>query len=67
MREFIFSIPLLASFSALQALAARTKRSFHRPASSQAGNYSQGILVDDTLYISGQGGEDAAGKIAKRL
>ena len=27
------------------------------------GNYSQGILTSDTLYISGQGGEDAAGKI----
>jgi 2-iminobutanoate/2-iminopropanoate deaminase len=27
------------------------------------GNYSQGILIDGTLYISGQGGEDAAGKI----
>jgi 2-iminobutanoate/2-iminopropanoate deaminase len=27
------------------------------------GNYSPGILVGDTLYISGQGGEDANGKI----
>lgn len=27
------------------------------------GSYSQGILVDGTLYISGQGGEDADGKI----
>ena len=27
------------------------------------GNYSPGILVDGTLYISGQAGEDAEGKI----
>lgn len=27
------------------------------------GNFSPGILVDGTLYISGQAGEDAAGKI----
>ena len=30
---------------------------------SPSHNYSQGILIDGTLYISGQGGEDAAGKI----
>jgi 2-iminobutanoate/2-iminopropanoate deaminase len=28
------------------------------------GNYSQGILIEGTLYVSGQGGEDASGKIA---
>ena len=27
------------------------------------GNYSPGILVGDTLYVSGQAGEDANGKI----
>jgi 2-iminobutanoate/2-iminopropanoate deaminase len=27
------------------------------------GSYSPGILVDGTLYISGQGGEDAVGKV----
>jgi len=27
------------------------------------GNYSPGILIDGTLYVSGQGGEDANGKI----
>jgi 2-iminobutanoate/2-iminopropanoate deaminase len=27
------------------------------------GSYSSGILVDETLYIAGQGGEDATGKI----
>lgn len=29
------------------------------------GNYSPGILVDGTLYISGQGGEDPSGNVPK--
>jgi 2-iminobutanoate/2-iminopropanoate deaminase len=33
------------------------------PGAKPGGNYSPGILIDGTLYISGQGGEDAAGKI----
>jgi len=33
------------------------------PGAKPGGNYSQGILIDDTLFISGQGGEDATGKI----
>ena len=33
------------------------------PGTKPGGNYIPGILVDGTLYISGQGGEDAAGKI----
>lgn len=31
------------------------------------GNYSPGILVDGTLYISGQGGEDASGNVPKNF
>ena len=33
------------------------------PGTKPGGNYSQGILVDGTLYVSGQGGEDAYGRI----
>ena len=33
------------------------------PGAKPGGNYSQGILAGDTLYISGQDGEDAAGQI----
>ena len=33
------------------------------PGAKPGGNYSPGILIDGTLYISGQGGEDAAGKV----
>ncbi len=29
------------------------------------GNYSPGILIDGTLYISGQGGEDSSGNVPK--
>ena len=33
------------------------------PGATPSRNYSQGILVDGTLYISGQSGEDADGKV----
>jgi 2-iminobutanoate/2-iminopropanoate deaminase len=33
------------------------------PGAKAGGNYSPGILVDGTLYISGQAGEDKDGKI----
>ena len=33
------------------------------PGAKAGGNYSPGILTDGTLYISGQAGEDEAGKI----
>jgi 2-iminobutanoate/2-iminopropanoate deaminase len=38
------------------------KRSF-RPGTKPGGNYNQDIVMDGTLYVSGQGGEDSAGKI----
>jgi 2-iminobutanoate/2-iminopropanoate deaminase len=33
------------------------------PGAKPGGNFSQGILLEGTLYISGQAGEDANGKI----
>ena len=39
------------------------KRIISPPGTKPGGNYSQGILVDGTLYISGQGGKDSAGKV----
>jgi 2-iminobutanoate/2-iminopropanoate deaminase len=63
MRPSIFFIPLLAFFCAGGALGA-DKKIISPPHSKPAGNYSQGILIDGALYISGQGGEDAAGKIS---
>jgi len=40
------------------------KKVIYPPGAKPGGNYSPGILIDGTLYISGQGGEDAAGKIS---
>ena len=40
------------------------ERQIIRPkGTAPGGNYSPGILVDGTLYISGQAGEDKSGKI----
>jgi 2-iminobutanoate/2-iminopropanoate deaminase len=45
-------------------LALAAEKQIVRPTGTKpGGNYSPGILVDGTLYISGQGGEDANGKI----
>ena len=46
------------------ALSSNAEGQVIRPAGTKpGGNYSPGILANGTLYISGQGGEDAAGKI----
>jgi len=40
------------------------ERRIIRPSGAEAGGaWSYGILVDGTLYVSGMGGEDAAGRI----
>ena len=45
-------------------LALGAEKRIIRPAGvPPSGNWSHGILVDGTLYISGQGGEDKDGKI----
>jgi 2-iminobutanoate/2-iminopropanoate deaminase len=45
-------------------LAAASEKRIVRPAGTKpGGNYSPGILVDGTLWVSGQGGEDASGKV----
>ena len=50
---FLFAAPVFGA----------EKKIIMPPGAKPGGNYSQGILIDGTLYISGQGGEDAAGKI----
>ena len=62
MRQSIVCVSLLAFFCAGSALGA-DKKIVSPPGTIPGGNYSQGILIDGTLYISGQGGEDAAGKV----
>jgi len=39
------------------------RKIIYPPGAKPGGSWSPGILVDGTLYISGQGGEDASGKI----
>jgi enamine deaminase RidA (YjgF/YER057c/UK114 family) len=62
MRQSEIAIALVAFVCAGIALGADKKISAP-PGTKPSGNYSQGILIDGTLYISGQGGKDAAGKI----
>jgi 2-iminobutanoate/2-iminopropanoate deaminase len=62
MRESTVATVLLTVFLVGQAFGA-DKKIILPPGAKPGGNYSQGILTDGTLYISGQGGEDAAGKI----
>ena len=62
MRTSTITIVVLSVFVAGLAFGA-DKRIVAPPGAKPGGNYSQGILTDGTLYISGQGGEDAAGKI----
>lgn len=58
----IITIVALMSLFAGPALAGEKKVILPKGAEPNAG-WSYGILVDDTLYVSGMGGEDAAGKI----
>jgi 2-iminobutanoate/2-iminopropanoate deaminase len=62
MRRLIVTTALLTVFLAGPAFGA-DKKIIMPPGAKPGGNYSPGILMDGTLYISGQGGEDAAGKI----
>ena len=66
MLERIGSAAALAVLCAGLALGAE-KRIVRPPGAAPGGNYSQGILVDGTLYISGQGGEDKDGKIPAKF
>jgi 2-iminobutanoate/2-iminopropanoate deaminase len=62
MRKSLITAMALISLSASLALGGDKKIIRPKGAEPNAG-WSYGILVDGTLYISGMGGEDAAGKI----
>jgi|SRR5438034_1107171 len=62
MKAWLGCCAALVVLGAVLALGA--EKQIIRPAGAKpGGNYSPGILVDGTLYISGQAGEDAEGKI----
>lgn len=58
----IISILFLILFFAVPAF--RTERKIIMPPGAKVGgNWSPGILLDGTLYVSGMGGEDSTGKV----
>jgi 2-iminobutanoate/2-iminopropanoate deaminase len=62
MRTTNLTVVVLAFLYAAPAFGAE-KKIITPSGAKPGGNYSQGILIDGTLYVSGQAGEDAAGKI----
>jgi 2-iminobutanoate/2-iminopropanoate deaminase len=62
MRKLSMATVVLIALGASLALAADKKVILPKGAERNAG-WSHGILIDGTLYVSGMGGEDAAGKI----
>jgi 2-iminobutanoate/2-iminopropanoate deaminase len=61
MLKLIAAVAFVSLFSALTI--ASEKKAVRPPGAEPSASWSHGILVGDTLYISGMGGEDAAGKI----
>ena len=61
MQKLIAAVALVSLCSALTAGA--EKRVVRPSGAEPSASWSHGILVGDTLYMSGMGGEDAAGKI----
>lgn len=61
----LLSFALFVSFAVVPGFSSfRTeKQLIYPPGAKAGGNYTPGILVDGTLYISGQIGLDANGKI----
>jgi 2-iminobutanoate/2-iminopropanoate deaminase len=62
MRKLVVCVVILILLSAGAVLGAEKQIIRPKGAEPNAG-WSYGILLDGTLYISGMGGEDAAGKI----
>src|SRR6185436_8771508 len=62
-RSMVTTITLL--LLGANVLIAAEKKIILPEGAKPGGNYSPGILVDGTLYISGQGGEDSSGKVPR--
>lgn len=45
------------------SLTAQHKQIVRPPGTTPGGNFSPGIMIDGTLYVSGQAGEDKNGKV----
>ena len=57
--------PAAALFLSAGTMMGADKKIILPEGAKPGGNYSPGILVDGTLYISGQGGEDSSGNVPK--
>jgi len=62
MLKTIFSILIVAAIGSGPAPPAG-KKFIYPPGTKAGGNWTPGILMDGTLYVSGQGGEDKDGKV----
>jgi len=63
--RIITAVTLL--FLCTTALIGADKKIILPPGAKPGGNYSPGILVDGTLYISGQIGQDSSGKFPQEF
>ena len=67
LRKSTFWYPWLAALAiatlSVGTITAAQKQIVRPPGAAAGGNFSPGILIDGTLYISGQGGEGKDGKI----
>jgi len=61
LKRTIVAFALVTFCAAL--LAAAERKVIRPPGAEASASWNHGILVGDTLYVSGMGGEDAAGKI----
>jgi 2-iminobutanoate/2-iminopropanoate deaminase len=61
-RRVAASLLVVTLVAAVPAMAAE-KRIVMPPGAKPGGNFSPGVLIDGTLYVSGQAGEGADGKI----
>ena len=64
MRKFVAQSLVIVTLAALPAAAAEQKRIITPPGAKPGGNFSQGVLIDGTLYVvwpgwRGQGREDS--------
>jgi 2-iminobutanoate/2-iminopropanoate deaminase len=60
---FLLVFGVAFSTQAGSAVIAADKQIIRPKGTAPGGNYSPGILIDGTLYVSGQAGEDKDGKI----
>jgi 2-iminobutanoate/2-iminopropanoate deaminase len=64
MKKCMPFIAVFALFALFAGISQATDKRIVRPKGAEANAaWSYGILIDGTLYVSGMGGEDAAGKI----